>query len=65
MKNLTKFPENFCDHCIKECDYIKFNKQIVKVEKFADIPDKKTRYFAYLKNVNPFGARRCFGSKVR
>ena len=64
MKNLTKFPENFCKQCIEECDYIKFNKQIIKEEKFADISNKKWK-FQYWKNVIPSNTRKCFGSKVR
>ena len=41
MKNLTKGLQNFCKHCVKECDYIKFNKQIIKDKIFADIDNIK------------------------
>ena len=62
MKNLTKGLQNFCKHCVKECDYIKFNKQIIKDKIFADIDNKKTRYSVYLKNI--VVGKKCFGSKV-
>ena len=51
MENLTRqFHTNHCDHCIKECDFVKFNKEITKEEsltKMINHGDVKGKYISY------------------
>ena len=32
MANLTQAPENHCKHCMKDCNYVKYNKIIEKAQ---------------------------------
>ena len=56
MENLAKSPNNSCEYCLKECDYIKYNRIIL---------DGKTKsltngmFSSYITNVK---MKKCFGS---
>ena len=38
MKNLTQFPTEICEECVDECDFVKYQKEIIKV-RLVDVPD--------------------------
>ena len=58
MQNLTKSLENPCDHCIEGCDYIHYNKEIVKQEKIVSLNEIGFRYFSNLNGDKCFGTHR-------
>ena len=58
MENLTQSPENLCNHCIQECDYIKYHREIVTQDK---IIKGGLTYVNFLKNIQN---GKCFGFKA-
>ena len=66
MENLTKSSENPCDHCVEGCDYIHYNKEIVKQEKIVSADEKTDwRYLSHLNGEKCFGTHRAMCDIVK
>ena len=52
MANLIQAPENHCLHCIKECNYIKYNKIVEKAETLPSTYGDKETFFDYILDKN-------------
>ena len=50
-------PQNLCKHCIDECDYIKYNKNIERQDRILT----GITYINYIKNIQK---GKCFGLKA-
>ena len=57
IQSLTKSPNDPCNHCITECDYLKFRKELTSKE---SIGLKKYSYFEYNKKGNSTTGSKAF-----
>ena len=65
MKNVTQNPMNQCPHCLKDCDYIKFEKKVVSVDKLSHLDYHYSNGQMIIESIRSkdfqCGSRNCYG----